>query len=99
MKSLKKYALPFFVVFSSGLGFSSPSFAQYNPRYDNVTPETRDILETGDQMTRDLYRFNQIVERQNQLQYPCSEGDQRACAEIQQLNQEIERMTQRLNQM
>lgn len=95
MKSLKKYALPFLIVFSSGLGFSSPSFAQY----DHLPSETQEILEGYDGMMDNTDRFIQIVERQQQLQYPCQQGDQRACAEIKQLDREIERMTQRLNRM
>ena len=94
MKFIKKHALPFLVVFSSGLGLANPSFAQHNS-YPHVTSEARDILIEQDELIREMARFGEIVERQHQLRYPCSQGNENACAEIQQLDREIEAMIQR----
>jgi hypothetical protein len=86
MKSLAKYALPLVTVLSSGLGLVSPAFAQ--------SDYTQELIDGMDQITRDMQRFNEIAERQNALRGPCNNGNQRACAEIQQLDRELQRMTQ-----
>ena len=90
MKSLSKLALPLLTVVGVTTTLFSPAFAQ-------LDSTTKQIIEEQDRMTQDMILFTQLAERQNQLRYPCSQGDQRACEEIRQIDRQIEQLMNRLN--
>ena len=90
MKSLSKLALHLLTVIGVTTTLLSPASAQLDSR-------TQELLDGYDSMTRDMVLFTQLAERQNQLRYPCSQGDQRACEEIRQIDRQIEQLMNRLN--
>ncbi len=87
MQRFSKYTLPLLAVLVSTVGISNSIFAQ-------PSRETQQILEEYERTMQGMQKVAAMVERQNALRLPCNNGNQRACAEIRRLDQEIKRMMQ-----
>ena len=87
MQRFSKYTLPLLAVLVSTVGISNSVFAQ-------ASRETQEIIGEYERTMQNMQKVAKMAQRQNELRGPCNNGNQQACAEIRQIDQEIKRMMQ-----
>ena len=88
MQRFSKYTLPLVAILVSTFSISNSVFAQ-------PSRETQEIIGEYERTMQDMQKVAAMAQRQNALRGPCNNGNQRACAEIRQIDQEITRMINR----